>query len=181
SQGLLRVPLGGGAPTSLVTRPLRGVAVSGTTLYVADDRFLYAAPLADPRPERFARVADLGRTLDPHTLRLAGGVAVAAGDGGVVCVEVAGTAPARRIRRLRSADVGRVRDAAVVGGVVYLIGERGLQVFDPDRDRVPDVVDVAGRTSIGGAGRHVVVVGDRLQVVDTTPWSTPAAASLGRR
>ncbi len=65
------------------------------------------------------------------------------------------------------------------GGLVFVIGERGLQVWDPQRARVVDAVDVKGRAALDAGGGHLVAIGgDRLEVVDATPWiarSAPAA------
>jgi hypothetical protein len=85
----------------------------------------------------------------------------------------------RPLARPRTNVVGSVDDAAILGGSVFLIGERGIQVFDPVRGRVVDTVDVKGRAALAAGGGHLVAVGgEMLEVVDATPWmmrSAPAA------
>jgi hypothetical protein len=97
----------------------------------------------------------------------------------VACFDVSGGGPARALVRPKASTLGSVADVAVVGSSVFVIGERGLQVLDPQRGRIVDAVDVKGRAALDAAGGHVVAIGgDRLEVVDVTPWiarSAPAA------
>jgi hypothetical protein len=182
SRGLLRTPLGGGPVESLLPNALRGLAIDGTSLYLLDERWVYAGPLADPRRERFAPILDLTRALDPRSLRVGDGMAVVVGKRGLACAELSARGPARLLSRYDVSETGRVSDAAVVSGVVFLVGDRGLQALDPRRGRILDSVDVEGRLALGAAGRHVVVLGSgNLQVVDATPWTAAAMpAALDR-
>jgi hypothetical protein len=97
----------------------------------------------------------------------------------VACFDVSGGGPARALARPKASTLGNVTDVSVVGGTVFVIGERGLQVLDPQRGRIIDAIDVKGRVALDAAGGHVVAIGsDRLEVVDVTPWiarSVPAA------
>ena len=179
TRGLIRTPLDGGPVERLFDRPLRGMARSGDTLLVLDDQWLYSGSARDPRLAGFAKTAELGRGLAARGVRVGGGVAVVFGASGIACFDVSGGAPARALVRPKAATLGRVTDVAVVGGSVFVIGERGLQVWDPQRGRVVDAIDVKGRAALDAAGGHVVAIGgDRLEVVDVTPWiarSAPAS------
>lgn len=101
---------------------------------------------------------------------------------GIACFAVSGSGTARPLARPRSNAVGSVSDAAILGGSVFLIGERGLQVFDPVSGRVVDAVDVKGRNALAAAGGHLVAIGDdRLEVIDASPWITRAAPAAPAR
>ena len=182
SRGLQRTALAGGPVEALVQKPVHAIARSGNTLYALDDRMLYAAPLDDPRAERFESAFEVGRALEPRSLHIDEGVAVVVGRRGVLCLDVSRPGSVTQLARLNATDVGQVTDAVVLGAKLFAVGDRGLQVFDPHSGRLLDSVDVDGRLALDGAGRHVVVIGsDRLQVVDATPWTGPrAAASLAR-
>ena len=179
TRGLLRTPLDGGPVERLLDRPLRGIARSGDTLLVLDDQWLYSGSARDPRPSGFSKAAELGRGLAPRGVRLGAGVAVVFGASGVACFDVSGGGPARALARPKASTLGNVTDVSVVGGTVFVIGERGLQVLDPQLGRIVDAVDVKGRVALDAAGGHVVAIGnDRLEVVVVTPWiarSVPAA------
>ena len=178
TRGLLRTPVSGGPVESLVPKPLRGVGLVGSTLYVLDDRMLYAAPLADARAERFEKAFEVGRALEPTKLRIANGSGVVLGRKGLICLDLSRAGAVGQLARLDAKELGQISDAAIVGSRLFAVGERGLQVFDARSGRLLDSVDVAGRFAIDAAGRHVVVIGaDKLQVVDATPWSGLAAAA----
>jgi len=69
-----------------------------------------------------------------------------------------------------------VHDAVRSGDRLFLLGERGLMVLDPEGRRVHESVDVQARSRADAMGRHVVTVGeDRLQVVDATPFRAEGA------
>jgi hypothetical protein len=179
TRGLVRTPQDGGPVERLYDRPLRGMARSGDMLLVLDEQWLYSGSARDPRPAGFAKVAELGRGLAARGVRIGGVVAVVFGASGIACFDVSGGAPARALLRPKAGTLGSVTDVTVVGGSVFVIGDRGLQVWDPQRGRIVDAVDVKGRAALDAAGGYVVAIGgDRLEVVDVTPWiarSAPAA------
>ena len=175
TRGLVRAPLGGGPVERLIERPLRGMARVGDVLQLLDDQWLYAGPISDPRATAFFTVADVGRALEPRLLRVEGTVAVVVGSGGVATFALSGTGPARPLARLRESAVGAIADAVVLGNSAFLLGERGLLVIDPRSGRILDSVDVAGRSALCVAGGQVIAIGgDRLDVVDATPWTATA-------
>ncbi len=178
SRGLLRTPLDGGPVERLFDRPLRGIALTGDTLLLLDEQWLYAGSARDPRPAEFVRAAELGRGLEPRGLRVGSGIAVVFGLRGIACFDVSGGRTARALDRPKPDLIGSVADVAVQGGSVFLIGERGLQVLDPFRGRIVDTIDVTGRAALDGVGDHVVAIGgDRLEVVDVAPWIAHAAST----
>ena len=183
SRGLQRTPLAGGPVEALVPKPLHGIGRAGNTLYALDDRMLYAAPVDDPRAERFDSAFEVGRVLEPTRLRIHDGVAVVVGKRAVLCLDVSRPGSVTLLARLNVSDVGRVSDALALGGKLFAVGDRGLQIFDARSGRLLDSVDVEGHLALDASGRHVVVIGsDLLQVVDATPWSGPrAAASMPSR
>jgi len=76
-------------------------------------------------------------------------------------------------------QAGSLEDAALLGGRLFLLGERGLQVSDRAGRRLVESVDVEAHRRLGISGRHVVMVGEKkLQVVDATPFVVGATASL---
>ena len=87
------------------------------------------------------------------------------------------------LARVNTSDVGTVTDALALGGRLWTLGDRGLQIFDVRSGRLLDSVDVEGHLALDASGRHVVVIGsDQLQVVDATPWTgSRAAASMAQR
>lgn len=182
TRGLMRLPLDGGPPQPLIDRPLRGVARVGDTLYLLDDRWLYAGPLADPRAQSFFTVADVGRALEPRALRVGGSLATVVGGRAVASYALAATGGAQLLSRMRTSAIGAVSDAAIVGGSLFLLGERGLLVVEPRSGRLMDSIDVEGRVALGAAGGQLVAIGgDRLDVVDATPWmASSMPASMAR-
>ncbi len=181
TRGLVRVSLENGTSERILDRPLRGIARSGDSLFVIDDQWLYSGSAHDPRPNGFSTAAELGRGMAIHTLRVGGGLAVVVGERGVACFAISGGS-VRPLSRPRANVVGSVSDAAILGGTVFLIGDRGLQVFDPVRGRIVDAVDVMGRVAVAAGGGHLVAIGgDHLQVVDASPWIAPIAPAAPER
>ena len=79
---------------------------------------------------------------------------------------------ARVVGQLATEEVGEVYDAQFVGDHVFLLGERGLQLFDLASHRIVDSIDVERMSRLTPMGRHLVAVGDgRLQVVDMSAWT----------
>ena len=78
--------------------------------------------------------------------------------------------------RIEALESGDVTDAVLLGGRIFLLGTRGLQVSDRSGERVVGSVDVRARAKLSGDGRHLALVGaDGLQVVDATPFVSGAA------
>ncbi len=172
SHGLLRLPSEGeGRPEPLFPYAVRDLAVDGSQLAFADAATLYLTTPDDLRRGRRPARQRLGRGFEPHVVRLGGGIAVVVGALGVASFDVTRPEAPRPLARATRRATGEVRDAAVLGGRVFLLGERGLAVFDPREGRVIESVDVDARSRLGVWGRHLVALGpDALRVVDATPW-----------
>lgn len=181
NRGLLRVADGAAEVQTLVPREIFGLARSGARLLFTDGLSLYATTLPVLEAGRVESELRLGRGFGPRQIRVHGATAVVLGERDAVWVDVRATQP-RLLSRIGGNESGRVRDAAVVGNRLFLLGPRGLQVVDAAGERVIDSVDVVARDRLDVAGRHLVMVGQRsLQVVDATPFvATAPAAPEGR-
>jgi hypothetical protein len=178
NRGLQWLENGAKAPRVLVPTPIRGLARAGSFLLFTDGVELYSATLQQLQAGRVATDLNLGRGFDPARIRVYGTRALVMGARGVLCFDVSDpTRPALR-SRIEMNEVGEVRDAAFLGGRIFLLGERGLQVLDAAGERVEESVDVDPRQLLDAGGRHLVLVGESsLQVVDATPFVASATAA----
>lgn len=175
--GLFFLP-DGGAPSLVLQRPIRGMARSGQRLVFSDGRKIYVSTLGLLRQGRVEGDLELGPGVRPGAIRTAGRWAVVLSDVGALRLDLGRPSEPRLVSRIDAAEVGALRDVALAGGRVFLLGERGLQVSDPRAVRVVESADVAARSGLGRMGRHLVMVGNgRLQVVDTTPFVLGGAAA----
>jgi hypothetical protein len=176
NRGLLALEHGG--VRVLLDRPLHGLARSGERLLFTDGAALYAATLATLQAGRVEGQLRLGRTFAAHRVRTSGSSAVVLGERGMVWVDLANPGRPRLQSRIDTLQAGNLEDAAVLGGRLFLLGARGLQVSDRTGKRLMESVDVEAHRRLGISGRHVVMVGEKnLQVVDATPFVAGAAAS----
>ena len=96
-------------------------------------------------------------------------------DVGALRLDIGDPAAPRLASRLEASEVGVLRDAAIASGRIFLLGERGLQLMDPEATRISQSIDVARMSRVAAMGRHLVSVGEqRLQVVDATPLTARA-------
>jgi hypothetical protein len=180
SRGLARLRLDGSeALETLFAREVRDLARVGKRIAFLDDGHLILAR----REQLQAGLADasvrLGRGFDAQLLDVAGGLASVIGALGVSCFDVSSPGAPRALARASRRAIGRVEDAAMQGGRLFLIGERGLLVLDPRSGRVLESVDVAARQGLAAWGRHLVAVGSgSLEVVDATPWISGGEAAF---
>lgn len=183
NRGLLSLGDGTKQARVLVPRPILGMArVSGDRVAFADGVSLYTATLAQLQTGRVGSELRMGRGFNPRSVRAHGdgASAVVLGARDAVWVDLRANAPRLR-SRIGGAESGRVRDAAVVGGRLFLLGPRGLQVADRSGENIVDSVDVEARTRVDVSGRHLVMIGERsLQVVDATPFLGSESASPSR-
>lgn len=180
NRGLLLLAKDGSVKT-LFPREVLGLERRGDRLLFTDGTSLYIAPLAVLQQGRVESELRLGRGFRPARVRLSGSSAIVLGDPGLVWVDVSTPSKPRLVSRMGTEEVGEIQDASVVGGRVFLVGPRGLQVSDRSGDRVVDSVDVAARHRIEVAGRHVVLIGEgQLQVVDASAFMKAAPAAPAR-
>jgi hypothetical protein len=176
NRGLLALASGG--VRVLLERPLHGLARSGERLLFTDGTALYVATRATLQAGRVEGQLRLGRTFAAHRVRTSGASAVVLGERGMVWVDVANPARPRLQSRIDSLQAGSVEDAALLGGRLFLLGARGLQVSDRTGNHLVESVDVEAHRRLGISGRHVVMVGEQnLQVVDATPFVVGATAA----
>jgi hypothetical protein len=164
----------------LVPRAILGMArTANDRVIFADGISLYTATLPQLLAGRVESELRMGRGFNPQRVRAhgTGDSAVVLGARDAVWVDLRSAKPRLR-SRIGGTESGRVRDAAVVGGRLFLLGPRGLQVADSSGERIIDSVDVQARDRIGVSGHHLVMIGERsLQVVDATPFIAAAPAS----
>ncbi len=183
NRGLLRLGKTPADVRVLVPRPILGMArVSGDRVAFADGISLYTATRAQLENGRIGSELRMGRGFHPRNVRAHGDgtSAVVLGARDAVWVDLRGAKPRLR-SRIGGNESGRVHDAAVVGGRLFLLGPRGLQVADRSGEKIVDSVDVETRSRIDVSGRHLVMIGERsLQVVDATPFLASGSAPAAR-
>ena len=176
NRGLLAVEPGG--VRVLIDRPLHGLARSGERLLFTDGAALYVATPATLQGGRVEGQLRLGRTFSALRVRASGSSAVVMGERGMVWVDVSQPSRPRLQSRIDTLQAGSLEDAALLGGRLFLLGARGLQVSDRTGKRLVESVDVEAHQRLGISGRHVVMVGEKnMQVVDATPFVAGATAS----
>jgi len=180
NRGLLLLGAKPSEVRTLVPRQILGMArIGDERLIFADGVSLYTATLPLLMAGRVETELRLGRGFNPQRVRVhgEGHSAVVLGARDSVWVDLRAGRPRLR-SRIGGSESGRVRDAAVIGDRLFLLGPRGLQVADRSGERIVDSVDVRARERVDVSGRHLVMIGDKsLQVVDATAFvvSTPAA------
>jgi hypothetical protein len=178
NRGMLMVPSDDGAPDLLLERNVLGLARRGDRLLFSDGVSLFASTVSLLREKRVEGELRLGSGFGPGRLRLTGNTLVVLGERGVVRVDVSHPRQLRTLSRIDMTEVGEVRDALWLGGRLFLLGQRGLQLTDAQGERVVDSADVVATSRLGAAGRHLILVGQgSLQVVDSTPFALSRSAA----
>lgn len=178
NRGLLLVD-GGEEPETLFEGEVLGLARFAGGIVFTAGKSLFVSTVPMLREGQILAELHLGRGFFPGRVRARDGAAVVLGERGVALVDLERPARPSVRSRIDMSEVGAIRDATLVGGRLFLLGDRGLQVTDASGRRVVDSADVVARSRIGVAGRHLVMIGERaLQVVDTTPFlaDEPVAA-----
>ena len=123
----------------------------------------------------------LGNGFGAHRIRSLGSWVAVLGETAVSLVDVSNPAEPELISRLALASTGRVDDAVELGGRVFLLGRRGLQLLDPTGQRVVEHILVSPASRMTRMGHHMAMVGpDSLQIVDSVPFTAGSVpASLG--
>ncbi|MCZ6783340.1 MAG: hypothetical protein O7G30_08525 [Proteobacteria bacterium] len=179
NRGLILTQKEGTAPVRMLRRRITGLAVVGDTLIFSDGESVLLSSLSLLRENRVLAQLRLGRDFGPGRIRAFGSTAVVIGQTGVLVVDMANPRKPRVLTQLHARNIGPIQDAIHVGGRIFLLGDRGLQVLDPSGRKVINSIDVATRTRIAPMGRHLVAIGQQdLQVVDSTPFT---AASFPAR
>lgn len=177
NRGLLELGATGDAVRTLLPRPIPGMDSLGDRVVFTDGVSLYVSTLELLRAGRVESEFRLGRGFAPGRVRVHGTTAVVLGARDSVWIDLGRPAAPRLLSRIGGNESGRVSDAAVIGGRLFLLGPRGLQVADPSGEHIVDSIDVHTRERVDVSGRHLVMIGEKmLQVVDATPYLASAAA-----
>jgi len=179
TRGLLVIPKDGGAAKRVMRRVLKGIAMVGETLVFSDGETVFFSNRELVAQKRVTAKLPLGKAFGPARIGAFGSRVIVLGRGGVVVMDVSKPAEPRTLTKLHSRSIGHVTDATAIGGRIFLLGDRGLQMLDARGSRVVESVDVRATGRAARMGRHLVAVGhDSLQVVDSTPFtarSNPAS------
>jgi hypothetical protein len=77
--------------------------------------------------------------------------------------------------RIDASVLGSVNDLTELGGQLYTVGERGLQVAGSRGEAVTDTIQVGVRSAMTRKDHYIFLVGERaLEVVDIGPFAMPA-------
>jgi hypothetical protein len=163
---------------TLVPQEILDMATLGDRVLFTDGKSLYVSTVKLLEAGRVEGELRIGRGFRPQRVRVAGTSAVVLGERGVLWIDVSRPSRPRVVSRISTSEAGEVEDAAVLGGRLFLLGARGLQISDRSGERIVDSIDVEARDRLGLAGRHLVMIGDDdLQVVDATPFFASSAAA----
>lgn len=179
NRGLVLIDGQKGQREVLLDRPVLGLARAGERLLFTDGESLYVSTRALLRERRVEAELRLGRGFGPGALHVDEGQLVVVAQRGVAVVDFSVPGQPRLVSRIDTNVAGEIRDAARIGGRLFLLGDRGLQLTDAQGAHVVDAACVAARLRVAPAGRHLVMVGEKtLQVVDATPFvAGPALAA----
>jgi hypothetical protein len=179
--GLYWLPSERDRPERLMRRVVLGVDVVGDDLLLADGEAVFVTNLDLIRQKRVKAQLRLGKTFGPARVRAEGRRAVVIGKDGILAIDLRDASKPKVTAKIHSQYVGNVLDATHVGHRIFLIGNQGLLVMDPNARTVTETVDLQPRARIATMGRHVVAVGDaKLQVMDATPWLATGVAKPAR-
>ncbi|MEE8580605.1 MAG: hypothetical protein V3T33_03355 [Myxococcota bacterium] len=173
SRGLLVANPEGGEPSRLARQPIRGLAVVGDTVLYSDGESLFLSTVALLRQNRLLSQLRLGRDFGPGRIRVYGRNAIVIGDDGIMLLDMARPHQPRVISQLYNRVTGRVLDAGQIRGRIFLIGDRGLQLLDRAGKQIVQSIATLTAQRMDTMGRHMVIVGgNHLQIVDSTPFTT---------
>ncbi|UCE87404.1 MAG: hypothetical protein JSU66_06735 [Deltaproteobacteria bacterium] len=180
NRGLFAVSDDGSSVTPLRAGPIHALARMGARILFVDDSAFHVSTLEALRAGQIAGSVRLGRVFGPARIRPSALGASLVANGSVTRLDVSNPAQPRIAGQLRAKHVGVVNDAVWIGGRMFLLGERGLQLLGPRGERVVDSADVRARMRVDATGRHLVAIEENhLQVIDATPLAAgpPAPAA----
>ena len=169
-----RAPL---VPQALLDGAVIGVERRGEWVYVVRPDRIEAA-----KPEHLilhitAARAGLGRDFKALRVKRQGDSLFVFGDQRVIEVSLASAGKPRPVAVIEHQEVGPLADLAASGDHLYLLGERGLQIADPNGRRVEDFVQVGASRAVAMKGRFGLLVGESsVEVLDLSPYAEPEAA-----
>jgi hypothetical protein len=159
----------------VMRRVIESVATAGDNLIFTDGESIYLSSVELLDQNRVIAQMKLGKTFGPNRVRVLDHAAIVTGPGGALVIDVRNPAAPKAVAKLSARSIGEVVDATRVRGRTFLVGERGLQVLNPELTRVEETIDVGDRMRVSVMGRHLVTADEHgLQVVDATPWAEAA-------
>jgi len=139
SHGILLVKPGT-EPRMLVDKVVLGAAMRGNRLLFTDGASLYAASLQHLLKQKAEGRLHLGNSIRVNRVRIAGDSAVLFGEHSVLVVDVTNPRQMKIRSHINTRTFGDIHDAIAVGGRLFLLGTRGLQVADAGNSQIADSV-----------------------------------------
>lgn len=170
NRGLLMTDLKAGNPRRLMRRPVKGLARVGKTLVFTDGETVFISTFELLEQQRVLQQIELGYEFSPTRVVGLDHSAIVFGKVGAVIIDLANPNSPKLTSRLTRKLVGNVHDASEVGGRIFLLGDRGLQLLDSSASHVVEYVDVEPKERIARMGRFLVAVGEEgMQIIDSAP------------
>jgi hypothetical protein len=165
-------------PHRLLEGEFVGLEVSQPFIYlIAPDRIEVTAPKHLLRHITGSRV-NLDKGFGATRARLVGNRMYVFGKDQVLRFSLEVPARPAVEARLEREALGRVRDVASTSNLLYLLGDRGLQVAGPNGEWVGDAIQVSAAHQMIRKDHYLFVVGERkLEVLDIGPYLVEAPAA----
>lgn len=176
SRGLVLMTRDGEPPQRLLRRVTRALAAAEEQIYFTDGEVLFISTLEKLQENSLTGQLRLGLGFGAHRIRSLGSWVAVLGDEAVLLVDVSDPEKPVLISRLGRQEAGRVDDAVEIGGRIFLLGHRGLQLVDRSGRRVVEHIAVIPASRMVRMGHHLTMVSeDKLQVVDSVPFTVSGA------
>ncbi|MBW2725121.1 MAG: hypothetical protein JRE71_12090 [Deltaproteobacteria bacterium] len=170
NRGLLITDLKAGNPRRLMRRPIKGLDRVGKSLVFTDGESVFISTFELLEEQRVLQQIELGYEFAPTRVVGLDRSAIVFGKKGALMIDLTNPASPKLGSRLTPQLVGKLHDASQVGGRVFLVGDRGLQLLDASASHVVEHVDVQPKQRIARMGRFLVTVGaEGMQIVDSVP------------
>lgn len=175
SRGLVLMKGHDEPPQRLLRRPTSALASDGDKLFFTDGGTLFVSSLDKLQQNSLTGQLGLGLGFGAHRIRSLGSWVAVLGEAAVLLVDVSVPEKPVLISRLGHEEAGRVDDAIAIGGRIFLLGHRGLQLVDPTGKRVVEHISVIPALRMARMGHHLTIISpNSLQVVDSVPFTVSA-------
>lgn len=163
----------------LMRRVIKGWTRAGQALVLIDADSVYISSLELLSQDKVYAQISLGKAFDATQVLGVGAKVVVLGAGGVVTLDLENPKSPRVVSKLLPRETGPIWDAVSSQGRIFLLGQRGLLLMDPQGSELLQSVDIENKFRAAALGRHVVAVGGgHLQTVDAAPlWAEQAPAA----
>lgn len=167
-------------PHRLVEADYLGVTVEGPQVYLlGSDRLDVATPAQLVQHLTGTSVA-LGEHFEATRLRASGGDLYVFGPRAIIRFDLRTPASPVPVQKVDLADLGRVSDLASDAFHLYVVGDRGLQVFDRSGTSVSDRIQIQANRSAVPRGRFLFLAGGHeLEILDLSPYRSRGSGSGG--